>query len=80
MCYPSTSACSTTYPFDPTSHDKYWRITEAGGTLTFESSPDRTTWSPIASGSAGFSTDTVELELGEVSDGQVGTATFASVN
>jgi len=80
VCYPNATTCSTVYPFDPSSHDKFWKITESSGTLTFASGSDGTTWTPFATGSAGFSTDTTELELGEVSDGEVGTATFTSVN
>ena len=80
VCYPTATACSKAYPFDPSSHDKLWKITESSGTLTVASSPDGTTWTAFATGSAGFSTDTTELELGEVSDGELGTATFASVN
>jgi hypothetical protein len=40
------NASHTAIPYDP-ELDRIWRISEAGGTLTFETSSDRTTWRTI---------------------------------
>jgi hypothetical protein len=83
-CYPNpatvgTTAC-VTHPFDPTNQDKYWRISESGGTLTFESSPDKNSWTTLAHDADPFSMDAVEIRLGAFSMGTgSGHVVFAGV-
>ena len=39
---------NTSVPYDPAYH-RFWSIRERGGTITFETSPDRITWVPMVS-------------------------------
>jgi hypothetical protein len=83
-CYPDaatvgTTACIT-HAFDPANQDKYWRISESSGTLTFESSPDKNTWTTLAHDADPFPMDAVEIRLGAFAMGSgSGQVVFAGV-
>jgi hypothetical protein len=67
-CFPNAApngaiGCSA-YTFDPSTSDKYWRVSESGGTLVFASSPDKSMWTTIYQGSDPFPMDAVEIRLG----------------
>jgi hypothetical protein len=47
--------------------DSYWRIAEAAGTLTFDTSANQTTWTPVLSIADPFPLDAVELQFGTTS-------------
>jgi hypothetical protein len=50
-------------PYDM-AKDLYWRISEAGGTLLFDASPDAMTWTPIATVPVPFPLNALEIQLG----------------
>jgi hypothetical protein len=85
-CFPDTMAshCTTSYAFAPAGQDKFWRISEATAThrLTFDSSPDGTTWTPILADQAEpFVPSAVEIRLGAMQAITAGdSVTFGSVN
>jgi hypothetical protein len=50
-------------PYDP-AKDLYWRISEAGGTVLFDASPDAQVWTPIATVPVPFPLNALEIQLG----------------
>jgi hypothetical protein len=50
-------------PYDVAA-DLYWRISEAGGTVVFDASPDAMTWTPIATVPVPFPLNALEIQLG----------------
>ncbi|MEP6866331.1 MAG: hypothetical protein ABJE66_37275 [Deltaproteobacteria bacterium] len=50
-------------PYDVAA-DLYWRISEAGGTVVFDASPDTMTWTPIATVPVPFPLNALEIQLG----------------
>jgi len=50
-------------PYDPVA-DKWWRLAESDGTLSFSTSPDGTTWTTLGSGADPFSLDEVGISIG----------------
>jgi hypothetical protein len=72
-------------PYDPVGQ-AFWRLREAGGTVTWETSPDGRAWAPLATlptSALGFSTDVVTPMLDVVEYGPTaapGTATFERLN
>jgi hypothetical protein len=71
--------------YAPAAH-AFWRLREAGGTVTWETSPDGAAWAPLATlptSALGFSTDVVTPMLDVVEYGPTaapGTATFERLN
>jgi len=73
-----TNYCSV--PFDAVNHH-YWRMSEAGGAVSWQTSPDGTAWTTLATQASPFPLDDVSIVLGAGAVGanaSPGTATFDS--
>jgi hypothetical protein len=76
------TAFSTTcsLPYDPVAH-KFWQLAESGGMLSFQISPDGTTWTTLHAQAPPFSLVGVELSIGAGTNAAVaapGTAEFST--
>lgn len=67
-------------PFDPA--QRWWRIAEGGGTVSFQTSSDHATWTTIYQAATPAFTRAIALELAATapSGGDVGSATFDDLN
>jgi hypothetical protein len=68
-------------PYDPEAH-RWWRISDAGGTVALSTSADGAQWAPILTGTGVPYTPAVAVSLsgdGTGTDGGIGTVTFRNL-
>ncbi len=62
LCAQIRSQAETCVPYSTSF--THWRVTEAGGTLTFDASPDAQTWTTVLAAPDPFPLDTLEIQIG----------------